>query len=100
MARIDALSLNASNQLLKQKLDQTAKVDVPKFSDTLKGMLDGVDELQNASGKAIEDFIAGKNIQLHEVMAMGEEAQISFQFMLEIRNRLLEAYQELSRMQV
>jgi len=73
---------------------------VPAFSDTLKNMMEQVDVKHKEAGKAVEDFIAGKDIELHEVMAMREEAQISFQFLMEIRNRMIEAYQEVSRMQV
>ncbi|MFQ5649094.1 MAG: flagellar hook-basal body complex protein FliE [bacterium] len=100
MAKIDAIQAPAFNQLLKQEDLSINKKDVPKFSETLQGLVGQVDALHNASGDAIKEFIAGKDIHLHEVMALGEEAQISFQFMLEVRNKLVEAYQELSRMQV
>lgn len=100
MTKIDILQQNAAGQLLKQNGANIKEADGPKFSETLKGMLEQVDKTQNAAGDAIQDFIAGKDISLHEVMALGEEAQISFQFMLEVRNKLVEAYQELSRMHV
>lgn len=100
MTKINAIQASQFNKLLEKESVSLKDKDVPKFAETLKGMLDQVDGLQNASGEAIKDFIAGKNIQLHEVMAIGEEAQISFQFMLEVRNKLMESYQEISRMQV
>lgn len=98
MAKIDALQ--QINQIAKQNTQPIKKEESPKFAETLKGMINQVDELQKASGQSTKDFIAGKNIDLHEVMAKGQEAQLSFQFMMEIRNKLLEAYQEVNRMPV
>jgi flagellar hook-basal body complex protein FliE len=43
---------------------------------------------------------AARNVPLHRVMIATEEASVSFQLMVEVRNKLLEAYQELMRMQV
>lgn len=98
MSKIDALQ--QISQIAKQNSQPLKKSESPKFADTLKGMISQVDELQKVSGQATKDFIAGKNIDLHEVMAAGQEAQLSFQFMMEMRNKLLEAYQEVNRMPV
>lgn len=100
MIKIEELQKNAFAQLNKLNISQQKNTDAPKFSETLKEMIGSVDEAHKASGQAIEDFISGKEGELHEVMALGAEAQISFQFMLEVRNKLIEAYQEISRMPV
>ncbi len=98
MPKIDVLQ--QISQIAKQNSQPLKKDESPKFADTLKGMINQVDELQKASGQSTKDFIAGENIDLHEVMAAGQEAQLSFQFMMEMRNKLLEAYQEINRMPV
>lgn len=98
MPKIDVLQ--QISQIAKQNSQPLTKDESPKFAETLKGMINQVDELQKASGQSTKDFIAGKNIDLHEVMAAGQEAQLSFQFMMEMRNKLLEAYQEINRMPV
>jgi len=98
MPKIDVLQ--QIGQIAKQNNQPLTKDESPKFAETLKGMINQVDELQKASGQSTKDFIAGKNIDLHEVMAAGQEAQLSFQFMMEMRNKLLEAYQEINRMPV
>ena len=100
MPKIDLLQNNALDAVLKQNSARNNEANTPKFSETLKNMINQVDGLQKNSATSIENVIAGKEGNLHEVMAAMEEAQLSFQLMLEIRNKLLESYQELMRMQV
>ena len=55
---------------------------------------------QAAAGESMNQLLSGQNVSLHQTMIAMEEASISFQLMVEVRNKLLEAYQELMRMQV
>ena len=48
--------------------------------------------------RKMEDFAVGKQYNLHEIMIASEKADLSFRFLLQIRNKLLEAYQEIMRM--
>ena len=100
MAKITAFQLDTASKLLQQESSQIKGKQTAKFSDTLENLIGEVDGLQKASKQAVNDFVAGKDVNLHEVMAMGEEAQLSFQLLMEIRNKLVEAYHEVSRMQV
>lgn len=59
-----------------------------------------VNDLQSQSDKAIQGLATGENKNLHEVMIAMEKASISFQFMSTVRNKAMEAYQEVMRMQV
>ncbi len=71
----------------------------PSFSETLQGLYREVDsQLKYADRKAAE-FAVGNDQNIHEVMIAAERAGIGFRFLLEIRNKLLEAYQEIMRMQ-
>ena len=73
---------------------------VRSFEDTLKGFLGDVNTMQNEADASIEKFAAGEVKDVHQVMAAVSEARTSFNLMLEIRNKTLDAYQELMRMQV
>ena len=68
------------------------------FEKTFKNLISQVDTQIKESDKKAEEFALGKNYDLHEVMISAEKAGISFQFLLQIRNKLLEAYQEIMRM--
>lgn len=59
-----------------------------------------VNEMSVNSDKSIQGLASGENKNLHEVMIAVEKASISFQFMAQVRNKALEAYQEVMRMQV
>ncbi|HDZ23928.1 MAG: flagellar hook-basal body complex protein FliE [Thermoplasmata archaeon] len=70
------------------------------FADALKHYAEGVnEELQKADGK-MEDLAVGKTSDLHEVVLATEKADLSFKLLLQVRNKLLEAYQQIMRMQV
>jgi flagellar hook-basal body complex protein FliE len=59
-----------------------------------------VDNLEKKSDATIKGFAIGEVTDIHEVTIAVEEAQIAFNLLLEIRNKLLETYQEVMRMQV
>jgi flagellar hook-basal body complex protein FliE len=70
------------------------------FSACLDRMVNEVNNKQGAATQALQDLQSGKSSSLHQAMIAVEEASVSFQFMVEVRNRLLESYQEVMRMQV
>lgn len=70
------------------------------FSDTLKQAVDQVDHAQKSADAQVASFVAGEQDNVHEVMISMNQARVSFQMMTEVRNRMLETYQELMRMQV
>jgi flagellar hook-basal body complex protein FliE len=70
------------------------------FESTLGKMVAEVNSKQVAAGEAVSGMVSGQNVSLHQAMIAMEEASVSFQLMVEVRNKLLESYQELMRMQV
>ncbi|GAE88957.1 flagellar hook-basal body complex protein FliE [Acetivibrio straminisolvens] len=70
------------------------------FGDYLKNAIKQVDELEKQSKAITEDFVAGKTDNIHEVMIAAQKADIALQFTLQIRNKILDAYNEIMRMQI
>jgi flagellar hook-basal body complex protein FliE len=70
------------------------------FSSVLGQMVQDVNAKQNVATQALQDLQSGQNVSLHQSMIAMEEASVSFQLMVEVRNRLLDSYQEIMRMQV
>lgn len=70
------------------------------FGEMLGKAVGSVDQAMKESDQQIENFIAGKTDNVHDVMISMQRAQLSFQMMVEIRNKAIEAYHEISRMQI
>jgi len=70
------------------------------FGDMLSNAIQGVDDTMKSSEAAVQNFVTGQTDNIHDVMISMQQAQLSFQMMVEVRNRLIETYQELSRMQI
>jgi flagellar hook-basal body complex protein FliE len=92
-------------QQLSPGLDLTSPAATPtsgsaSFSNVLGGFIQEVSDKQAAASDAVTGLLGGKNVSLHQTMISMEEASVSFQLMVEVRNRLLDSYQELMRMQV
>ena len=77
-----------------------ATSDSSSFQNMLGGFIQEVSDKQAAASDAVTGLLSGKNVSLHQAMISMEEASVSFQLMVEVRNRLLDSYQELMRMQV
>ena len=75
-------------------------VGANSFDGFLGNMVSEVSAKQAAAGEAMKSVMAGGDVPLHQAMIAVQEASISFQLMVEVRNKLLESYQELMRMQV
>jgi flagellar hook-basal body complex protein FliE len=70
------------------------------FGDMLKGAVQETNNLlQEAEGSALK-VVAGDTGSLHQAMIALEKADISFRALLQVRNKVLEAYQEIMRMQI
>lgn len=66
-----------------------------EFGDLLGNMINSVDQLQKESSQTQEAFLAGEPVELHQVMIKAEEAGVAMDLLLEVRNKLLDAYKEL-----
>ncbi len=79
---------------------QTKTGSASGFSDVLFNAVKEVNNLHQTADKAIQNVQAGNTGGLHEAMIALEKADVSFRTMLTVRNKLIEAYQEIMRMQV
>jgi flagellar hook-basal body complex protein FliE len=79
-----------------RRINQRAKV----FSKALGDVVGKVNDLQTQADEAIQKLATGESKGLHEVMIAMEKSSISFQFLTQVRNKALEAYHEIMRMQV
>lgn len=72
----------------------------PAFGDVLKDSLAQVNALQQEADGAIRSLATGGTATLHDTMLALQKAELSFKLMMQVRNKIVEAYQEVLRMQV
>ncbi|MHB1530772.1 flagellar hook-basal body complex protein FliE [Acidithiobacillus sp.] len=70
------------------------------FADTLKTLVNGVNDRQGSANTLQQQFTMGdKSVSLSQVMVASQKAGLSFQAMLEVRNKLVSAYQDIMNIQ-
>jgi len=70
------------------------------FKDTLNGFLGEVNHLQKQADVAVKKLAAGEITDVNQVMTASEEAKVAFNMMMEIRNKVMDAYQEVMRIRL
>ncbi|NLD45627.1 MAG: flagellar hook-basal body complex protein FliE [Clostridiaceae bacterium] len=73
---------------------------IGSFGDYLNSALKEVSKLEMEASKITDEFAAGKTDNIHQVMIAAQKSEIALQFTMQIRNKIVEAYQEIMRMQV
>ncbi|AYD40686.1 flagellar hook-basal body complex protein FliE [Clostridium fermenticellae] len=83
----------------KDKTQDSTK-DQVGFGDFLKEKLDEVNSKQLDADNTTQSFIDGDDVDIHKVMLDTEEAEMSLELAVQVRNKLLDAYQEINRTQL
>ena len=81
-----------------KKVDE--KNEVIGFGDVLKQYMDDTNDKMSKANSTATSFIKGEDVNIDEVMIKGQEASLSLQFLTQTRDKLLEGYNQLSRMQL
>jgi flagellar hook-basal body complex protein FliE len=69
------------------------------FGDTLTKAINAVSTEQDSASKTLNAFLRGDNVELHQVMASSEEASLSLEMLIAVRDKFTEAYKSLISMQ-
>ncbi|NJM10158.1 MAG: flagellar hook-basal body complex protein FliE [Bdellovibrionaceae bacterium] len=113
---MDGLTISNSDALLERgqtlKEIRNSKIAIPNpsaeangvgeksFADTLKAAVQSTNQLQKESDAKIQQLATGKTDNVADVMITAEKADISLKLMTSVRNKIIEAYQEIMKMQV
>jgi len=95
---VNGIASPSTADLLKQK-DSVSKTRTD-FASSLKSAINDVNALQQDSEKSIADLATGQVKDLHQAALAIGKAETSMKLMLEIRNKALNAYKEISRTQL
>lgn len=83
----------------KPEAQSTGPAEAPKFTDALKEGVQAVDQTVKASEELPVRVLKGE-VDFHEVAAQLKESELSFEFSMQVRNKLIDAYREVMRMSV
>ncbi len=78
--------------------DGKKKLGNSDFNNVLNNFVKDVNTAQLDSKKMVSDFVEGKDVELHEVMIAGQKAKTSLELLMQIRNKTVDMYRELTRM--
>ena len=70
------------------------------FSTVLSDAINKVNDSEVNANNKIEALIKGEDVEMHEVMLAMQESSLSLQALIEVRNKAVEAYQEISKLQL
>ena len=82
------------------KTTPTERVTAPGFAQMFENFIKGVDQKKKISKRETQDLILGRSDNIHEAVVKSQEAGVAFNLMIEVRNKLVDSYKELMRMQV
>ena len=74
--------------------------DGPDFKAFLRDNLERVNQMQLDADQAVEGLLTGKETDITKVMGAVEKADVAFQTLMAVRNKLVESYQEILRMRI
>lgn len=72
----------------------------PTFGDVLNNAIQQVSDIQKEAGMEAQKFMSGEVTDIHTAMVAVQKAEMSFQMMMQVRNKLVNAYQEIMKMPV
>lgn len=87
-------------KITQQPLEQNQKTKEGKFDNILNSLVDQVKESGAESTKLTQDFVLGGDVEIHEVMVAAEKAKTDMMLLTEIRNKALDTYNELTKIQI
>ncbi len=97
-------TINDLKQTIRMTPDRSAtmqpKKEEPGFVDTLMKGINEADKNIQKADQAIENFATGGKVSIPEAIIALEQADISFKFITQVRNKALEAYHEIMRLPV
>ncbi|MDR1021363.1 MAG: flagellar hook-basal body complex protein FliE [Synergistaceae bacterium] len=98
--RVQPFKLEEGAWPVPQKILKDKKKEARPFSEVLKASIANVNDLQGASDRMIEKMSLGEVEDVSEVSIAVEKAELALRLMIQIRDKLLDAYQQIGRMSV
>jgi flagellar hook-basal body complex protein FliE len=97
---IEPISMQLVSEIVPERLNLQGPQQGPDFAHTIGDGLRNINADLNAADQATAALAAGRETSTHDVMIALSKARLDMQLVVQVRNRLMSAYQEIARMQV
>ncbi len=97
---VGPISPNLQVPEIRRPRELTREQSGVSFGETLRDALTTVNDAQKQSDLAVQTLMTGENQDLHATLIAVQKADLSFQMMMQVRNKIIQAYQEIMRTQV
>ncbi len=91
---------NIEKEIAKDSIKKKEESSKKDFSEVLQDAIGKVDEAQKVAEKEVQKMVTGEETNIHKTLIAMEKADLSFNLMMQIRNKLVDAYEQLMRTQV
>jgi flagellar hook-basal body complex protein FliE len=98
--KIESVKPTALPELNPVGNEGTAESPVNQIGQTFQQALDNLSQQQDSSDSLIQQLAAGENVDIHTVMIAADQTDINFRIAIAIRDKLVDAYQQVMRMGV
>jgi flagellar hook-basal body complex protein FliE len=98
--KIDDIRRQLEDISLKSQVSPAKDPSAGNFADVLKNAVNDVNQDQLNAEKSINNYVSGKDTNLHNTLLSLEKAEISFKLMMQVRGKLMDAYQQIMRTSV
>jgi len=98
--KIDDIRRQLEDITIKSKINSPSEKPGENFSTFLKNAIEDVNQDQLSAEKSMNNYISGKETNLHNTLLSLEKADLSFRMMMQVRQKLMEAYQQIMRTNV
>ena len=71
-----------------------------EFQNVLAGAINQMESLNNNAADSVQKFLSGENEELHTTILATQKAELAFELGLQVRNKVVDAYQEIMKMQI
>ncbi len=100
MAEINLIKDVGPIQPATNQSSKAAKDAAPGFGNLLEQALEDVNQKHVAADQAVSDLVAGRSQDIHNVMIATQKADVGFQLLMQVRNKVVGAYETIMRMQI
>ncbi|MBS0168899.1 MAG: flagellar hook-basal body complex protein FliE [Nitrospira sp.] len=100
MTDLRIVGANQPHPIEIPEIKESGQAGGANFVDSLQEAIGHINDAQTGASQAVDALVTGQSTNIHQAMVALQQADASFQLMMQVRNKLVTAYEEIQRMQI